>query len=97
MRLIVYAGQRMLRRAKRWLRRLWHGWEYRKVGGQWMLACTRPLSKKALAAARKDAAVALPLMNATDDLFQTVTDGRLTFTELAEKLPGAAGGFEHLP
>jgi len=35
-----------------------------------------------------DAAVSLPVMNAMEDLFRTVTVGRISFAEWAENLPG---------
>ena len=73
----------MRRKVKRWLLSLWRGWEYRRVGGQWALVTTRPLSKRAWVAARKDAEVAIPTMEATEELFRRVTLGRTSFAALA--------------
>jgi len=73
-----------MRRVWRWLLRTWRGWDYQKVDGHWVVVATRPLSVKGWEAARKDAAVSLPVMNAVDVLFAGVTDGMVHFAEDAE-------------
>ena len=73
-----------MRRLWRWLFHLRRGWGYEKIGGQWILVATRPLTVKGWKAARKDAAVSLPVMNAMEALFADVTDGRVHFVEDAE-------------
>ena len=79
----------MSRRLRHWLRALWRGWEYREVGGVWMLVATRPLTVRRLAAARRDAAVMLRELNRTEQFFQSVRVGRTSFAERAERLPDA--------
>jgi len=73
-----------MRRLWQWLFIVWRGWRYQKIGGQWFLVATRPLTAKGWEVARKDAAVSLPVMNAVERLFGGVTDGRLHFAEMAE-------------
>lgn len=81
-----------MRRAWRWLLGMWRGWTYEKIGGSWVLVATRPLTAKGWKAARKEAAVSLPAMNACDALFATVRDGRSYFAEIAEALGSRYGG-----
>ncbi len=75
-----------MRRIWRWLASLWRGWRYQKIGGTWVLIVTRPLSLKRWQAARKETAVSLPIMNAVETLFSSVTDGRSHFAEMADRL-----------
>ena len=74
----------MRRRLWRWLFRTWRGWGYEKIGGQWIVVQTRPLTARRWQRARKDAAVSLPVMNAVDVLFAGVTQGVTHFAEDAE-------------